>query len=267
MGSALRTRRATITFRSMRTVLVYATIFVLTITFGVPIVVASALGVRFKPNGLFERIPRIWARSVIRASGSKITLRNPHVIERAEARVYISNHVSWFDVFALASVLPRYRFVAKKELFKIPLFGPAVREIAGVFIDRQNRKAAFDAYATAASQIKGGASVVVFPEGTRGRSYALRPFKKGPFVLAIAAQQPVVPVVVYGTREIQPRGVRRIRSGTIEITFLEPIATSGMTYADRERLMQAVWDRMAAALERHGVRSAGGPIDTHAPVA
>jgi 1-acyl-sn-glycerol-3-phosphate acyltransferase len=189
------------------------------------------------------------------------------MIDRTEARVYVSNHVSWYDVFALASILPRYRFVAKKELFKIPIFGRAVHQIAAVFIDRQNRKAAFEAYQDAAARIKTGISVVVFPEGTRGRSYALRPFKKGPFVLAIAAQAPVVPVVVYGTRDIQPKGAIRIQPGSVELTFLEPIPTAGMAYGDRDRLMQTVWDRMAAALETHGVHSTGGAIDTRSSAA
>ncbi|HEX6966286.1 MAG TPA: lysophospholipid acyltransferase family protein, partial [Gemmatimonadaceae bacterium] len=134
---------------------------------------------------------------------------------------------------------------------------------AAIFIDRQNRRAAFDTYADAAKQIEGGTSVVVYPEGTRGRSYALRPFKKGPFVLAIAAQVPIVPVIIHGTREIQGKGELGVHAGTAELTFLEPVPTTGMTYDDRDRLMQMVWQRMAAALEsRYGVHSDGSAIDT-----
>ncbi|HEU4586129.1 MAG TPA: lysophospholipid acyltransferase family protein, partial [Gemmatimonadaceae bacterium] len=173
----------------------------------------------------------------------------------SEPRVYVSNHVSWFEIFALATVLPHYRFVAKKELAAIPVFGRAVKEVAGIFIDRGNRKAAFQSYAEAAEQMKTGVSVAVFPEGTRGRSYELRSFKKGPFVLAIAAQAPVVPVVSWGTREIQGKGEIAIHSGVCDLTFLEPIPTTGMTYDDRDRLMSTVWHRMAAELERRGVHS------------
>ncbi len=86
-------------------------------------------------------------------------------------------------------------------------------------------------------------------------------------MLAIAAQAPVVPVVIYGTRDIQPKGVIRIRPGHVELTFLEPIPTIGMAYGDRDRLMQTVWDRMAAALETHGVHSTGGAIDTRSSAA
>ena len=131
-----------------------------------------------------------------------------------------------------------------------------MREVAGIFIDRGNRKAAFQSYAEAAEQMKAGISVAVFAEGTRGRSYELRTFKKGPFVLAIAAQVPVVPVVSWGSREIQGKGDIAIHSGVCELTFLEPIPTAGMTYDDRDRLMSSVWHRMAAELERRGVHSA-----------
>ena len=84
-------------------------------------------------------------------------------------------------------MLPRYKFVAKAELFKVPIFGRAMRAAGMIEIQRDNRKAAFGAYDVAAERIRDGNSVVVFPEGTRGHAYPLRPFKKGPFVLAIAA--------------------------------------------------------------------------------
>jgi 1-acyl-sn-glycerol-3-phosphate acyltransferase len=97
---------------------------------------------------------------------------------------------------------------------------------------------------------------VVCPEGTRGESYSLRPFKKGPFVLAIAAQAPVVPLVVYGTREVQPKGSFVIRSATVHVHFLTEVSTTGMNYEDRDRLADECWTQMANALEQqHGVAS------------
>ena len=182
-------------------------------------------------------------------------------VPRNEARIYAANHVSWFDVFALAAYLPRYRFIAKKELFRIPIFGRAVRASAGIEIDRQNRKAAFQAYEAAARDVKEGLSVVVYPEGTRGHSYELRPFKKGPFVLAIAAHVPIVPTIIHGTIEIQPKGSARIRPGVIDIYFLDPIPTKGLTYDDRDTLMQTVWHRMADALEQFGIHSSGAEVE------
>jgi 1-acyl-sn-glycerol-3-phosphate acyltransferase len=241
----------------MRALIVYPTMVLMTLVLGVPIIVLSLLGVRIDPDSTLGNAPRIWSRAALWVAGVKVVLHNERFIGAAnEAHVYVSNHVSWFEIFALATALPHYRFVAKKELAAIPVFGRAVKEVAAIFIDRSNRKAAFQSYAEAAEQMKAGISVAVFPEGTRGRSYELRPFKKGPFVLAIAAQVPVVPVVSWGSREIQGKGEIAIHSGTCELTFLEPIPTAGMSYDDRDRLMSIVWHRMAAELERKGVHSA-----------
>ena len=247
---------------TMRALLVYPTMVLATLVLGGPIIVLSLLGVRIRPDSFWGRAPRYWARAALWAAGVRVVAHGAEHISQTESRVYVSNHVSWFEIFALATVLPRCRFVAKKELERLPVFGRAAKQVAGIFIDRQNRKAAFSAYDEAAQQIRAGLNVAVFPEGTRGRTYELRPFKKGPFVLAIAAQAPVVPVVSWGTREVQRKGELAIHSGTCELTFLEPIPTAGLTYDDRDELMRAVWHRMASVLETHGVHSADGPIET-----
>jgi 1-acyl-sn-glycerol-3-phosphate acyltransferase len=251
----------------MRALFVLAVLFVNTIWMGLIVILASALRIR-EAKWIYEGIPRLWCKAILRAAGVRLRIHGAENVPRNEARLYAANHVSWFDVFALAAYLPRYRFIAKKELFKIPIFGTAARAAVAIEIDRENRKAAFAAYELAARDVKEGVSVVVYPEGTRGRSYELRPFKKGPFVLAIAAHVPVVPTVIHGTIEIQPKGSLRIRPGVIDIYFLEPIPTAGLTYDDREELMQSVWHRMAETLEQFGVHSSGGAvaeIDATAP--
>ena len=171
----------------IRTVLTVITAFIITLFLGSAVIVASLIGVRDKPGGLFDNAPRWWSRALLFAAGVKVRVHGLKNLSRTEPHIFASNHVSWFDVPALASVLPRYKFVAKAELFKVPVFGRAMRSAGMIEIQRENRKAAFGAYEIAADRIKEGNSVVVFPEGTRGRAYPLRPFKKGPFVLAIAA--------------------------------------------------------------------------------
>jgi 1-acyl-sn-glycerol-3-phosphate acyltransferase len=244
----------------MRALFVLAVMVVNTIWMGLIVIIASALRVR-DAKWIYEGIPRLWCKANLRAAGVRLRIHGAENVPRNEARVYVANHVSWFDVFALASYLPRYRFIAKKELFKLPIFGPAIRATAGIEIDRRNRKAAFQAYETAARDVKEGLSVVVYPEGTRGYTYELRPFKKGPFVLAIAAHVPIVPTIIHGTIGIQPKGSFRIRPGVIDIYFLDPIPTTGLTYADRDTLMQTVWNRMAGALEEFGIHSVGGAVE------
>lgn len=244
----------------MRALFVLAVIFVNTVWMGLTVIIASALRIR-NARWIYDGIPRLWCRAILRAAGVTMRIHGAENVPLNEARVYVANHVSWFDVFALASYLPRYRFMAKKELFKLPIFGPAIRATAAIEIDRRNRKAAFQAYETAARDVKEGLSVVVYPEGTRGRTYELRPFKKGPFVLAIAAHVPIVPTIIHGTIEIQPKGSFRIRPGVIDLYFLEPIPTQGLGYDDRDALMQRVWKRMADALEQFGIHSMGSAVE------
>ena len=163
-----------------------------------------------KPGDTFLGM-RTWARTMCIAAGVRLVVHNPERILRDRGAVYACNHVSWFDVFAIASVLPRYTFIAKSELRKLPIFGYGAEAAGVVFLTRDNRKAAFESYQDAAKEVTAGKNVVVFPEGTRGRDYSLRPFKKGPFVLAIAAQAPVVPVLVYGAREAMPKGSFKVQ--------------------------------------------------------
>jgi 1-acyl-sn-glycerol-3-phosphate acyltransferase len=185
-------------------------------------------------------------------------VHQPEQLREGEPRLFVSNHVSWFDIFVLAAVLPRYKFVSKAELFRIPLFGPAALAAGMIPIQRDNRKAAFQSYDVAAERIRAGASVVVYPEGTRGASYALRPFKKGPFVLAARAQVPVIPTLLHGTHHVLPRGSWNVRSGIVHVHLLDPIATEGTTYDDRDRLSTECWRRMAAILrDTYGIESPG----------
>ena len=232
----------------LRTVLLLVTAAVATLVLGLTVIIAAMLGVKDKPGGIFDKVPRWWSTSVLWAAGIKVRVHGIENATSGEPHIFASNHVSWFDVPALAKILPRYKFVAKAELFKVPIFGSGMRAAGMVEIQRENRKAAFGAYDVAAERIKAGNSVVVFPEGTRGREYALRPFKKGPFVLAIAAGVPIVPIIVHGTIEVMPKGSLWVHPGSIDVHLLEPVSTTGVDYDHREALMQTVRTRMADAM-------------------
>jgi 1-acyl-sn-glycerol-3-phosphate acyltransferase len=238
----------------LRTILLFVTAAIVTFFLGIAVIIAGLIGVKDKPGGIFDKAPRWWSSAVLWAVGIKVRVHGWENVRRGEPHIFASNHVSWFDVPALAKVLPRYKFVAKAELFKVPIFGGAMRAAGMIEIQRENRKAAFGAYDVAAAKIRAGNSVVVFPEGTRGHGYPLRPFKKGPFVLAIAAGVPIVPVIVHGTIEIMPKGSLRAQPGTIDIHLLQPVSTTGVDYDHREALMQTVRTRMATAMrELYGV--------------
>lgn len=233
----------------LRTSVVAVTLAVTTTLLGLVAIAASLLRVRDRPYGIYDWIPRTWSRILLKVAGAHVVV---HGDPRAttDPYVFVANHMSWFDVMTLASVLPRYKFVGKAELFRVPVFGPAIRALGMIGLDRANNKAAFESYKIAGERIRDGNSVVVYPEGTRGSEYPLREFKKGPFVLAIASQVPILPVLVHGTREVMPRGALSVSPARIDVHLLEPVPTAGLTYDDRESLSNAVRARMAEALEK-----------------
>ena len=256
-----------------RTALTTIALLLGTLLFGSIVLISQLFGVPQGPDSIYEKCPRWWASWLLRAAGVKVVLhREPGVPTDRSPRVYMANHVSWFDIPSMIAVLPHYGFVAKRELERIPIFGPAARGVGVIYIDRGNRKAAFDAYEDATQKIRDGQSVLVYPEGTRGESYALRPFKKGPFVLAIGSGAPVVPVVIHGTIEVNPRGEFRASPGTVHVHLLNPIPTDGLTYDDRDDLGERVRERMAECLRTQydvnpaivsrDARAAAAPVDS-----
>lgn len=255
--------------RSLFVVLVFLTITPVLATI---VVIGGLLKAEDKEGSIFDRLTRFWSRALLWAAGVKVVLHNEERAPRGQPRIFVANHVSWCDVFTLASILRQYKFVGKAELFRIPLFGRAARAAGMIAIERDNRKAAFESYRLAAVRIREGASVIVCPEGSRGATYALRPFKKGPFVLASASGVPIVPTLIHGTLAVYPKTTLwRVRSGTVHVHFLEEIPTEGTTYEDRTALATLCWQRMADALEReYGVVSdrhgAGGPANRRPPL-
>ncbi|HVX41006.1 MAG TPA: lysophospholipid acyltransferase family protein [Gemmatimonadaceae bacterium] len=245
----------------MRTLIVTVNALVMTIVLGTTVVIARLFRLPQGRDSVYARCIRLWAKSMNRAAGVTVRVHGAERLENAHGAVVIANHVSWFDIMPLASVVPWCSFVAKAELRKIPLFGFAAEAAGIVFIDRDNRKSAFESYEVAAKEVRRGRAIVVCPEGTRGRDYHLRPFKKGPFVLAIASQAPIVPAIVYGAREVMPKGSFWIRSGVVDIHFLEPVPTAGYDYEHRAELMTTVWNEMADELRaRYGVVTSEHPV-------
>jgi len=245
----------------MRTPFVALGALLMTMLLAPVVIIARLLRVPQGPHSIYSRCVMLWARAINRLAGVKVEVHGGHRLDKAAGSVLVANHVSWFDIFALASQVPWCSFVAKSELRRIPLFGFAAECVGIVFLDRDNRKQAFESYKVAAKEVQRGRAIIVCPEGTRGRDYHLRPFKKGPFVLAIASQTPIIPTVVYGAREVMPKGSWRIRSGTVELHFLEPLPTNGYDYEHRAELMTETWTRMADALRAiYGVTTSEHPV-------
>jgi len=232
----------------IRTLWYYVVLAASTIVHAVGAVVAALFRVRNRVGGVYDWASTDWSRDILRAAGTPVVAEGLEHIPRDRPVIYASNHSSMFDIWALFATLPgSVRFVAKRELFKIPLLGSAMLAVGHIPIDRAARKKAFEAYDEAARTIqRGTSSIVVFPEGTRSRSGELLPFKNAPFGLAIAAQVPVVPVYLHHTFEILPKGAWRLRPRPIQLLVAPPISTNGLRPEDRERLRDEVRAAMVA---------------------
>ena len=183
-------------------------------------------------------LARFWANSILWVARAKITVSGAEKLDPNRSYIYMPNHQSNADIPLLLGRLPmQFRWLAKAELFKIPIFGRAMRGVGYISIDRSNRKSAFESLKRAAQTIRNGTSVLIFPEGTRSRDGNILPFKKGGFVLSVDSGVPIVPIIIRGTREIIPKGHFMIRPAPITMQILDPVETSGYTRKTKDALL------------------------------
>jgi 1-acyl-sn-glycerol-3-phosphate acyltransferase len=188
-----------------------------------------------------HKIARLWGKSILVVSRIKVSVKGLSNIDPSSPYIYMPNHQSNFDIPVLLGHLTvQFRWLAKMELFKIPIFGHAMRKAGYISIDRYHHESAIESLKVAANKIKNGVSVLIFPEGTRSRDGKIRPFKKGGFVMAIDSGVPIVPVVITGTRTIMPKGKFRVYPGHVNMVIHKPIGTSTYTRETKEALMESV---------------------------
>ena len=186
-------------------------------------------------------------RSGVLLAGVKIEVRGREHLQPGQTYIFMSNHVSNLDPPVLIPVIPgRCSALVKKELFRIPVFGPGMRVGDFVPVDRSRHEAAVESVQAAIGVLRKGLHMVIYAEGTRSADGRLLPFKKGPFHLAFDSGFPVVPVTILGTYEAWPKGRFALRPGTATVVFHPPIDPGKC--ADRDALMSAVRDAIASAL-------------------
>ncbi|MDX1450589.1 MAG: lysophospholipid acyltransferase family protein [Acidimicrobiia bacterium] len=193
-------------------------------------------------------VMRTWARIVLWVSGVSWTVHGLDNIDRSQSYVVVSNHISNLDPpFHIASLPVSIRFLAKKELFKVPLFGSAMRSIGIVETDRAGTASAHRAINTQVEKnVERGLSLMIYPEGTRSRDGQMRPFKKGAFRIAADTDLPIVPVAITGTDAAFPPGSRLIRGGKAVMAIGEPIPTADVEPTGLDELR----DRVKSEVER-----------------
>lgn len=195
---------------------------------------------------------RLWARFGLGLNGTSVVLQGGDNLPDMPF-IIMSNHQSNFDILALLAAIPdRFYWIAKKELFDIPLFGSSMKRGGYIPLDRSDGRKALKSMEVAASMIHQGRSVVIFPEGTRSRDGRLLPFKRGGFMLAVRAGVPVVPVTVNGSGRVNPGGEIRLYPGNISIRVHPPvIIPEGVKRNEAEEwLMEQVRSRIDSGLEQ-----------------
>jgi 1-acyl-sn-glycerol-3-phosphate acyltransferase len=195
---------------------------------------------------------RLWGRMGLGLNGVHVSVSGADHIPDGPV-IFMSNHQSSFDILVLLAALPRrVHWIAKKELFDIPFFGPSMRRGGYIPLDRGDGRKALQSMDEAALTIRQGKCVVMFPEGTRTQDGLLLPFKRGGFILARKAAVPVIPVTINGTGRINPANKIRLYSGDVRITIHPPLNVPGdLRRSEAESwMMEAVRESIDSALER-----------------
>jgi 1-acyl-sn-glycerol-3-phosphate acyltransferase len=206
-----------------------------------PFVVAGMIDGRWA-----HRVARAWVRINLLVSGVRIRGEREVALDPNAIFVFMANHQSHFDVLAVIAALPEFqlRWVAKKELTTVPIFGWALRHSDHIIIDRSDHGQAMATLRTAVAKMRSGLCVIIFPEGTRGPGDGtLLPFKKGGFVLAMESGVPIVPVAVRGSRNVLGRHGWQIHGGEIDVLVGAPMPVARL---ERDELIRQVRERLEA---------------------
>ncbi|NIO48567.1 MAG: 1-acyl-sn-glycerol-3-phosphate acyltransferase [Candidatus Aminicenantes bacterium] len=175
-------------------------------------------------------------------------------IERIDKRmsyVFMANHLSLIDGPLLFMLIPQFvRVLLKKEAFRIPIIGLAMRQVDFVSVDRKGLKGGKKSIDRATRMIKEkGFSFLIFPEGTRSRDGKLQPFKRGGFFLAVNSQVPIFPVSIKGTYALMPKGSFFAKKGKVRVIFHSPVSVEGFDESNLSRLIGKVRNVIQSGLD------------------
>jgi 1-acyl-sn-glycerol-3-phosphate acyltransferase len=187
------------------------------------------------------QLARFWAWLILKVTAVHVVVDGAEKIDRSKAYMIIANHQSHFDGPALAWGLGglQFRWIAKRELLKIPLFGHCLNSSRNIFIDRTNREAALASIREGIKMLPDGAGVMCFAEGTRSATGHLGTFKKGGFLAALESGMPLLPITINGSHHVLPKGSLAFRKGIIELVISEPIETTGKHFEELDELIDA----------------------------
>ena len=188
-----------------------------------------------------HKVASLWAEILLSLCNTRVKVIGEENLLRWKPQILMANHQSDFDILiSLAHIPVQFRWIAKKELFAIPIFGAAMRSAGYIEIDRSNHEKAMQSIDEAALRIRSGKSIMTFPEGTRSRDGEIKAFKQGSFHLAIQSGVPIVPVSIIGSGKIMPKRSLRIKPGQIKLVIGQPIEVENYNIENRYELVEKV---------------------------
>jgi 1-acyl-sn-glycerol-3-phosphate acyltransferase len=204
------------------------------------------------------RINQFWTWIILRVGGIRLRITGLENLDPKRQYVFIANHQSNIDIPVLVQALPEFqlRWLAKKELLRVPFLGWAMWATKHVTVDRSDPQDALLSLARAKERLGAGISLVIYPEGTRSRDGRLQRFKKGGFLLAVQTNTPIVPITVNGSATLLPAGSWRLRPGAIAITIDKPVSVEGFRPGNLRLLVNQVRATIDARLRTPEPRAA-----------
>ena len=223
-------------FRAIRVAWLFLWAFIATLILCIPVIIAALLS---RTGNLAFSLSKIWAYIMLAVSFVRTEIKNKARIIKGQSYVIISNHQSQYDILALVTTLGiQFRWIGKKEVLKIPIFGYALYASRNIFIDRSNTARAIESINKGMERLPKGVSVMVFAEGTRSADGRIQEFKKGGFMAAIIRKIPILPVTVNGSRRVLPKGELVVKPGRIQVVVGDPIDTDVYTTAIVQELIE-----------------------------
>ena len=194
----------------------------------------------------------IWARFNSYITPMLVTVIGKEKIEKNKSYVIVANHQSQYDIFVIYGWMPvDFRWVMKMQLMNVPFLGYACYKIGHIFIDRSHPEAAKASINAARDRIKGGTSIMFFPEGTRSADGKLLEFKKGAFKFALDMNLPVLPATIVNTKNVLPSKSLKLFPGKTKLVIHDPIDIAGHGEESMEKIMDLARKSIQRGLDKH----------------
>lgn len=169
-----------------------------------------------------------------------------------QPQIFVANHQSYFDIFAISGFFPvQIRWVAKESLFRIPFVGWSMKAAGYIGVDRDNKRKAYQAFIKTTEKINEGCSIVIFPEGTRSEDGRIGPFKKGSHLLALRAKAPMLPIAIIGSGSIIRKKSAIIHPGPVKIVVSKPVSLEQLKDQGEQKSMGKIRDTICSLYEEY----------------